>query len=762
MNDEFFIPEGRLAQLRATPAGRNAEGGFDYQRAYAVARLAAMGTAKPVLDRPDYPKRLRYDWADDLDELLDDGSVCFTQCKREEDIGQPANLAQVLLGFAPKWLWLPQEKHDQVRFRLVSCDKRFHHDFNKDTELEKVHKHFTSLLEKPPSNQSDRAIWQTEADSIGHEQLFDAIWQRLDTVYIPKGVVQNHPVEPLLPAERVALDHLTRWYVISSETQKEALTGLRLLIHGNLITFDPADQIEPQLPKGRPRVLEAADVRVELFGKAKEDLPTPFGVVNQTYLATEREVERKRFLFNAPEWHHVVHGADDQLKFIERDQTSALVREIHEYLTEPLQRRTGSLPALFVTGPPGAGKSTLVRRAAVRLIEEGKIVVADPGLGLPDSVPGGIKPYADQLLTLARQGHQVLLVLDDPLFAESEWIDLFKQLKRPPGNLAILAATPDYLYFKYKHLLKSVKVHNFSVKPPSLAENQALAKLYGRALNDDRDLPDDFLVMVAEAAEGIPFPKIMNRLWMTLNGGKDFSSDVSFRDLPWRVRAFWFVCALHRVDEPCPLPLLQEALVLSGGTENLSISEAMEKFGTLGGWKMVRIIQPQNSMLKFVGELTTTAHQKIARGAWDNRRDDGLYGEVNRLLVAATLRVTSAVTYVAMAAGALTKDESNPDSNLADLLIQEWTKAAAEDANLETRNIYSLSTGLFIGGGRELVRRMYPAFLQRVKGSDGWLAALELYYLSGDRMRDRLFPPDINLEALISEADFSIAPKRAS
>src|SRR5258708_6551827 len=49
MSEDFFIPEERLATLKATPAGRSGDGGYNYQRAYAVARLAAMCTAQPLL-----------------------------------------------------------------------------------------------------------------------------------------------------------------------------------------------------------------------------------------------------------------------------------------------------------------------------------------------------------------------------------------------------------------------------------------------------------------------------------------------------------------------------------------------------------------------------------------------------------------------------------------------------------------------------------------------------------------------------------------
>jgi hypothetical protein len=171
MSDDFFIPEKRLLALKATPAGRSGEGGYNYQRAYAVARLAAMHTTQTLLGLADHPKLLRYDWADDLDELLGDGSVCFTQCKRVDDIGAPAKLAEVLSGFAPKWLWTPESKRAQVRFRLVGCDPRFAPGFKKDTARTEAWAHFSSQLATVPSEQSDRAKWQLEADSIGHERL---------------------------------------------------------------------------------------------------------------------------------------------------------------------------------------------------------------------------------------------------------------------------------------------------------------------------------------------------------------------------------------------------------------------------------------------------------------------------------------------------------------------------------------------------------------------------------------------------------------
>ena len=762
MSDDFFIPEERLLTLKATPAGRSSEGGYNYQRAYAVARLAAMRTAQALLGLSDSPTRLRYDWADDLDELLGDGSVCFTQCKRVDDIGAPAKLAEVLSGFAPKWLWTPEPRRTLVRFRLVSCDTRFAHGFKKDTARAEAWANFKSQLTTVPSHQSDRAKWQLEADSVGHERLFDALWRSLELVYVAKDVILNDPAGALLPAERAALSHLMEWNVIWANTQIDALARLRRLLHENLVTFDPADQTEPAVPIRRPHTIDLAEVRLALFAKEKDAPPLPFTVVDRVYLANARGVERKRFLFEAPEWHHVVHGADEQLRFIERDQTTALTQDVRERLFAPLRRGTGSLSALFVTGPPGAGKSTLVRRVAAQLIEAGEVVVADAGHNLTNIVPGGVEPYIRQLTRLAQQGCPVLLVLDDPLSAESEWIELVRHLKQPSLQLAIISPTPDFLYYSHEHQLRGVQVYTFPINSPSTAEKQAIARFYGRTLDESETLPDEFLVMVAEAAEGKPFPEIMQRLWETLNGGQGIPGNVAFKDLPWPVRAFWVVCALHRTYTPCPLAILQAALAQSGGTDALDVPTSLAQLKAQGGWSIFRVFQPANAFFEIAGELVSSAHQKIASVAWEKRPGSWLDGEVIRLLAEATLRAPLSLRLVAAAAGILTTAKLNPDDRLANDLMRLWMEAAATEQSVETRNLCLLITNLQITGGRELVQRMSPLLLQRATGNDGWLAALRLHSSSADKRQECSFPRSIDLNKLITDADFSIAPRRAS
>src|ERR1035437_7036747 len=128
MIGRFLIDDNKVRELSATRQGRVSISGFTYQAAYAVARLASMLANQQILDCDDVPVALRYDWAEDLDEIDADGNAVLIQCKRIDDIGQPASLARVLLGLVPKFLWTPLEQRSKMRFRIVCTDKRFRHE----------------------------------------------------------------------------------------------------------------------------------------------------------------------------------------------------------------------------------------------------------------------------------------------------------------------------------------------------------------------------------------------------------------------------------------------------------------------------------------------------------------------------------------------------------------------------------------------------------------------------------------------------------
>src|SRR3569833_1942104 len=161
-------------------------GGFAYQAAYAVARLASLLTRYAVLDMDDIPMALRFDWAEDIDEVIDGGGVVFTQCKKVLDAGRPGFVAQVMVGLAPKLLWAGTE--GAIAFRLVSPDPRFGRvavraHARPTAERDAAKTAFVRQLESDPPPGTDRALWRNDADRYGIEALFDAIWERLEFVY---------------------------------------------------------------------------------------------------------------------------------------------------------------------------------------------------------------------------------------------------------------------------------------------------------------------------------------------------------------------------------------------------------------------------------------------------------------------------------------------------------------------------------------------------------------------------------------------------
>ncbi len=762
MAGEFLVSEDRLIKLRATRSGRISYAGYNYQCGYAVSRLASMVTEKPLFDVTDYPKLLRYDWAEDLDELFDDGSVCFTQCKRANDIGQPAKLADVLLGFVPKWLWTPPDNRDRIRFRLVSCDQRFRNGFNRGDFQADTLVRFKKLLETDPGRNSDQSLWQTGAAAVGIEPLFDALWSKFSAVYVASESIADDRAGPILVSEDEALHLLLRRGFVSSWSQKDAINDLRRLINDGLISFDPTNEQCPSLPPRSPISLDAADVRAALFSKKEGRRPPAFRVVDRVVLSKARGQPKQKFSFGSPEWHHVVHGTDSDIKFVERDQTDSLREKVLEFLIQPLQRGTSDLPLLFVTGAPGAGKTTLVRRVAARLVESGDAVVADAGLNLAGG-PADLESYAEDLQELAAEGRPVLLVLDDPLFPGSGWIDLLVLLKQPGFPVAVIAATPDFLYQQHRsHLTKLSRTPPFVLGRPTFNEKRRFAQMYDRDVATFDQHFDDFLALVTEAESGEQLPQIMPRLWQTLNHGKPFDESTSFRELPWEVRAFWFVCFFHRDYAHCPMATLEAALKLSGGSgATTNVETTLAKLKEQSGWHIFRIHSAVEPAGDCQAEFISVAHQKIASAAWDCRPMKWFDKEVETILKDPTAAFEpQSIRSVATAAAIMAKSASTSQSRVAQEIVARLQKAAAESRRLTTRNLCELAAVLMTNRRIDL-SSLSQTLRSRATGKDGWLAALQLWMMSSDDDKRRSFPSDLDLVGLIATADFSIKPHHA-
>lgn len=760
VTEPFLISDDRLRALSATRQGRVSIAGYNYQAAYAVARLVSMSVRQPVLELKDWPQRLRYDWGEDLDEMCDGNIVRFTQCKRVDTIGQPASLADVLIGFTPKWLWVAESERDRLRFRLVCSDPRFGvGGTSMDLLRADVRGHFLTRLTVPPKSHSDRAVWISDADAVGHEVLFEALWSRFDCVYLAENVVDSEPAGPRLAAEKEALRVLLEQRRIDPSRQTEVLGRLRRLIHDNLISFDPTNESLPPSFDLSPRRLDRADVNaaIDPWRSATHRQP-PFQLVDRTFLSEQRELERQQFVARQPEWCDVAHGRDETIKFIERDQTEALESAVLEKVVARIGR-TGKPPTLFVVGAPGDGKTTIVRRVAARLVDAGELLIADTGVGLHEP-PGEPDEYVQAIERLQSFGRPVVLLLDDPLYAESPWLDVLKKLNRPGLRVGVLAASPQFLFDEHKSQLWACDLSTFKMARPSQNEAESLATLYGRSVSLKTE--EDFLVMAMQMAAGVPFREIIDRLWLTLADGRDLSSARSLSDLPWQTRAYLFVCFFSRAYEACPEPLLLKVLEMTGGVSGTSdVRIELQRLKHFAGWRIFRIGQRPRPSLNFQGTPITAAHTVIARQAWEQRPLP--WYDVGDVIIEASVKVPETIRDVStlgvrLESPSFAVSASGVDgTDFARKLFERWRN----ESSVDTRHVCDLVASARLPGSVELVRPVRETLVRRaIPDSQGWLAALRLWFLGNDKQRG--FPVEVDVLSLIQSADFSIAPSRAS
>jgi tetratricopeptide (TPR) repeat protein len=759
MNNPFFISEEHLVSLRATRQGRISLGGFNYQAGFAISRMAAMIVRRHSLNLDGIPTALRYDWGEDLDERCRDSIVYFNQCKRVSDIGRPVSMAGVLLGFAPKLLWASVDNRTHVRFRLVCTDQRFSTGGRLSNSIsdsrDAVRSHFLERLSNSPNDRSDRAIWQDAADAFGHEALFDALWDQTEAVFLSDAVHHDHPAGPILEAEREALRVLLESpeIGIAVERQRDTIARLRSVLYENLIEFNPTSNEIVDLGGRTPRQLRREDVASELFEyRHHEGERLPFQIVSRMFLQDQRAKAKREFVARPPEWSDVVHGTDDTVKFVERDQTEDLRQAVMDELIETVHRGTDQrLPVKFVVGPPGSGKSTIVRRVVATIVQEGHVIAADPGVYVEN--PSDPARLCDKLDMLARQGKPVLLVLDDPLYADSNWPDVLRKLATPRGEIAVLVASPTFLYERYKSKLRG-RIHKtkFHITPPSDAEHRELDRLYKYTSSESAQAGDDFLALVMQRAAGDSFDGIIYRLWETLNNGRPISPDAVFEEYPWAVRAFLMTCFFHRTYVPCPEPILRAVLERSGGiASGRTVTDALQQLTYQDGWAVFRLKAPQvHPSFSFVGNQVSAAHHRIAERAWQLR--PAPWRTLNHLIVQATFDAPEGIRAVGNAAAALGQAG---DDGLANELVDAW-----KSTEVETRFVYDVYVTLHRAGCPAKLVGSLKA--RAVETRDGWMAALGLWYGSASVDHKREFPPTVNVISLIGAADFSIAPGRAS
>ncbi|HLX08758.1 MAG TPA: hypothetical protein VKY89_12945 [Thermoanaerobaculia bacterium] len=767
MGSQFLVDEARVRKLAATRQGRLSLGGFAYQSAYAVARLASLYTGRRILALDGIPTLQRFDWAEDLDEVEKDGRVVFTQCKRVSDIGQAGKLADVLLNFAPKWLWTPADRRLSLRFRLVCTDRRFaesgpallskYRPRHGESSREDVIADVVNNLKSAPSRKSDRALWQEDAEIAGLAYLSESLWEQAEVIYLSDEIIADDPAGPLFRAEQEALAELLRMRFVLPKRQQQVLNALRGLVHSNVVAFDPTGRESLPVVDREPRVNNHADVYYALFEfQTPPEASPPFRVITRQFLDVAAGEPKKPFVARRPRWADVVHGESSAIRFLEREKTSELLAIIRDELLEQVGAEA-ALPMLLMLGAPGAGKTTLLLRVAARLVQEAQVVVAAPKLNLDQIEDLELEMFLQGIGRLEEGGLPVVLILDDPFFADSRWPSLLRRMATTSSRVVVLAASPEYLFQEFGSQVqgRQIDLTIFLLPRPMRAERAKLAVLYGR----DPDLfarrDEDFLVLAMEASAGVSFGSIVERIWSTLNHGLSIDPKLRPEELPWTVRAYLAICYFNRFNLKCRDFLLKAILNLSererppDGFE-YDLQRLLDKHG----WSIFKATELGENLCWY-----GAAHPLIAVEAWRLRPVPSF--DVADWIVRASLDTPGAEPDIGMLAALVESAQSTKKPFLA-RLAETWNQAALSGL-VETRRLCSLIAGLLGESAKGATRHFIIGLRACLAREDdqSWLALWTLLR-SADLPEVRSLKVKIDIKRVIAVANFFLVPAIAA
>lgn len=188
-------------------------------------------------------------------------------------------------------------------------------------------------LTKESSPTSDQSLWIAEAEQFGHAKLVDALWERTEAIYVDGQPDPNHATGPL-HAERAALG---LWAARThTDWQRSTLNAIRGLLYDNLVYFDVGKRNSRRGSANlrakfghlvsTPRTIERQNVRdaLALF-RFSARRSNPMQLVDRNYLVAQTRTSPGIFVARPPMWRDVAHGPSWTTRYIERQQTAALV-----------------------------------------------------------------------------------------------------------------------------------------------------------------------------------------------------------------------------------------------------------------------------------------------------------------------------------------------------------------------------------------------------------------------------------------------------